>query len=182
MKLSTRIRRLGIAAFSAVGVLDALYMLAFDEGLLEHLWCPFLGDQCEKVGRSEHARHFAVPNAAVGAVGYAAMGSLALWGGTRPASERPSRSIALAGISAGAAAASLYLLYEQKSKIHAYCFWCLLSTGVSLGILGMSLPEVASMKRKNLPDLEHISGSIREALRHPHGPRYREGLPRASGE
>ena len=68
-----RAARLGIAGLSLVGVADALYMLAYDQGLIDSLVCPFFGEGCNIVGRSEHAKHFGVPNAAGGILGYAAM-------------------------------------------------------------------------------------------------------------
>ncbi len=82
--MSLRTRRLAIAALSFAGIAEALYMLAFDEGLLDSLLCPFFGEGCEIVGRSQHAKHFGVPNAAAGAVAYAGMAALALWAGDKP--------------------------------------------------------------------------------------------------
>ncbi len=51
--------------------------------------CPFFGQGCNIVGRSSHATHLGVPNAAAGAVGYAAMAALALWAGGEPPERRP---------------------------------------------------------------------------------------------
>ncbi len=140
--MSMRARRLAIAGLSFAGVADALYMLAFDEGLLEHLVCPFFGEGCEIVGRSKHAKHFGVPNAVVGAVGYAAMGALALWAGDKPVRRRPLQPIALSAISAAAAGASAFLVYEQAAKVHAFCFWCLTSAAINAAILPLSLADV----------------------------------------
>ncbi len=42
-------------------------MLAYHEGWIDCMWCPFFGDGCEVVARSPQARHAGIPNAAVGA-------------------------------------------------------------------------------------------------------------------
>src|SRR5205814_6802529 len=109
--------------------------------LLPKLWCPFFGEQCEKVGRSRHARHIGIPNAVVGGMGYGAMALLALWDGIRKPSERPLKSFAMAGMSAVFAGASAYLMYEQKAKVHAYCFWCITSTAISAALLPLGILE-----------------------------------------
>jgi uncharacterized membrane protein len=142
-----RIGRLGIAGLSMVGFADALYMLAYDEGLLESLACPFFGEGCNIVGRSEHAVHFGVPNAAVGAVGYAAMAVLALWTGNKPPTRRPWQLISLAATSLAAFIASVFLTWEQAKKVKAWCFWCLSSAAVNALIFPVALWQGARALR-----------------------------------
>src|SRR5512140_2471783 len=113
------LRRLTIAGLSTLGLLDSLYMLSYHEGWISSLVCPFFGQGCNIVGRSKQARHFGIPNAAVGAAGYAVMGTLALAGGElAPESERL-RQIGLAGVSSVAVLARAYLTWEQKTKVKA---------------------------------------------------------------
>ena len=138
---SERAARLTIAGLSFVGIADALYMLAYDEGLIDSLICPFFGQGCNIVGRSAHAKHFGVPNAAVGALGYAAMASLAIWSGEKLSTQRPIQSLGLSAISLGAFVASVFLTWEQAAKVKAWCFWCLLSAGLNLLILPLALLE-----------------------------------------
>lgn len=133
-----RAARLGIAGLSLIGVADALYMLAYDEGLIDSLVCPFFGEGCNIVGRSEHATHFGVPNAVVGTLGYAAMAALALWSGDKPPERRPVQSLSLAAIAAAAFGTSIYLTWEQAAKVKAWCFWCLLSAGINLAIVPLA--------------------------------------------
>jgi uncharacterized membrane protein len=120
-----------MAGLAAAGIADALYMLAYHGGLLRKLWCPFFGSGCDKVGRSPHARHFGVPNAAVGAVGYAAMAALTLWAGDKAPEERPWQALGLGALTAGAGAVSAYLTWEQPTKVGAWCFWCLSSAAIN---------------------------------------------------
>src|SRR2546421_139613 len=89
------IRRIGVAVLPAPGIADALYMLAYHGGLLRSLRCPFFGDGCNRVGRSKHAVHFGVPNAAAGAVAYAGMAATALWAGNRSPEELPWQPLGL---------------------------------------------------------------------------------------
>ena len=133
--------RVGIAVLSFVGILDALYMLAYSQGLIDSLVCPFLGQGCNIVGRSRHARHFGVPNAAVGALGYATMGILAIRSGNQPRQYRSLRSSGLPVISLAAFLTSVFLTWEQGARVKAWCFWCLLSTGINLIILPLALWE-----------------------------------------
>jgi uncharacterized membrane protein len=100
-----------------------------------------LGDGCNIVGRSKQARHFAAPNATVGAVGYAAIGSLALAGGKVPPKIERLRKIGVAGTSPAAALASAYLAWELKSKVKVWCFWCLTSAAINALILPLAMAE-----------------------------------------
>lgn len=143
--MSLRARRLAIAGLSFAGIAEALYMLAYHEGLLDSLWCPFFGEGCEIVGRSKHAKHFGVPNAAVGAVAYAGMAALALWAGNRP--DRRWQPTLLSAIAATAAAASAFLIYKQAVKVRAWCFWCLSTAAINGVILPISIADAREAMR-----------------------------------
>ncbi|MHB0869621.1 MAG: vitamin K epoxide reductase family protein [Chloroflexota bacterium] len=153
-----RAARWGIAGLSLLGVADALYMLSYTGGLVKSLACPFFGKGCDVVGRSSHAKHFGVPNAAVGAVGYAAMAALALWAGDSPPERRPWPSLGLAAASLSAFGASVYLTWAQAAKVKAWCFWCLSSAAINTMILPVALAEgrraFRSLSRKGEPDAQ----------------------------
>ena len=132
-----------ILGLSVLGFADALYMLAYHEGWIDHMWCPFFGDGCEIVGRSREARHAGVPNAAVGAAGYAGMAALAAMEGDGvPAA-------ALAAMSTAAAAASAALTWEMATRVRAWCFWCLLSAGINAAICALAWINVSARHRSN---------------------------------
>src|SRR5262245_7453610 len=131
MRPRREIRRLGIAGLAVTGFVDALYMLGYHGGLLRSLRCPFFGSGCERVGRSSHAVHFGVPNAAAGAVGYAAMAALALWAGDRAPAERPLPALGLGAVAGAAGVASAILTWEQPNRVGAWCFWCLSSAAIN---------------------------------------------------
>jgi len=131
-----------IVGLCALGFADALYMLAYHEGWIDHMWCPFFGDGCEIVGRSREARHAGVPNAAVGAAGYAGMAVLA-------AADRVGLPAAgLAAMSTAAAAASGVLTWEMATRVRAWCFWCLLSAGLNAAICALAWANVAAATKR----------------------------------
>ena len=117
-------------------------MLAFTEGVIERIACPFFGDGCAKVGRSQYARTLGVPHAAVGILGYAVMAVLALWrtDGSRGATWRQA---ALVSTATGAVGASAYLTWEQAARVRAWCFWCLTSALVNVAIVALSLVDAS---------------------------------------
>jgi uncharacterized membrane protein len=139
MRLSLGSRRAAIAGLSLLGLVDSLYMLAFTEGLSRSLACPFFGRGCEIVGRSPQARHLGVPNAAVGALGYAAMASLAVWSGRRRGGWQPRL---LATVALAATGASAWLTWEQKTTVRAWCFWCLSSTAINAALLPLAVSQL----------------------------------------
>jgi uncharacterized membrane protein len=147
MKIRRATRRWAIAGLATLGFVDALYMLAFHGGLLRSLWCPFFGPGCNKVGRSRHAVHLGVPNAAVGAVGYAAMAALTLWAGNRTVEEKPWQPLALGAVTAGAGAASAFLTWEQPNRVGAWCFWCLSSAAINATIGVLAVPDAVRAGR-----------------------------------
>lgn len=151
------LRARAIMGLSLLGLADSLYMLAYHEGWIAHLWCPFFGDGCQTVGRSPQARHAGVPNAAVGALGYAAMGVLAAMDAHKVRGERRGEvppvaqavsgatapALALTALSTGAVAASAVLTWEQGRRVRAWCFWCLLSAVLNAGICALAWMNLA---------------------------------------
>ena len=140
-------RRIGVAALAAAGFADALYMLGYHGGLIRSLRCPFFGEGCNRVGRSAHAVHFGVPNAAAGAVAYAGMAATALWAGKHPPEERPWQTLGLGAMATAAGAASAYLTWEQPTKVGAWCFWCLSSAAINAAILALAAGDAGRAAR-----------------------------------
>lgn len=142
---------LGLTLF---GLADALYMLAYHEGWIDRMWCPFFGEGCEIAGRSPQARHAGVPNAAVGAAAYAGMAALAALdaGGGRDTdagSATPSLPAwGLAGVSTAAVAASAALTWEMGTRVRAWCFWCLMSAGINAALCALAWSNVSSAVRR----------------------------------
>lgn len=133
--------RAGVASLCAAGLADALYMLAYQKGWIDSMACPFFRDGCERVARSPQARLLGVSNAAVGALGYATMGTLALGLGVGPARDRPLTALTLGGAVAAAVVASAILIWAQAYRVRAWCFWCLSSAAVNVALVPLVAPD-----------------------------------------
>ncbi len=124
--------RWAIAALSLVGLAVATYLS------VEHVTggIPACGVSagCDSVTTSEYAVLMGVPVAIVGVVGYAALllGTLAYLGLDDPPTGL---SYALMGIALLGEGFTLYLVYTQAFRIHAYCEYCLSSAAIMTSIL-----------------------------------------------
>jgi uncharacterized membrane protein len=129
-----------ILGLSVLGFADALYMLAYHEGWIDRMWCPFFGDGCEIVGRSPESEHAGLPNAAVGAAAYVGMAALALADarGAGPGDAAGLPALGMAGLGTAAAAASAALTWEMGTKLRAWCFWCLASAGINAALCALA--------------------------------------------
>jgi len=134
-------KRAWIAALGLVGLGEALYMLAYTAGWVDHLWCPLFGSGCDRVGRSKAATHFGVPNSAAGAVYYATTTTLALWAADAAPHQKRLPIATLGATSALAVAASAYLVWAQAARVRAFCFWCLTSSGVNAALALLTIPD-----------------------------------------
>jgi uncharacterized membrane protein len=131
---------MAIALLSLVGLLIALYMLAYALGLTGEVICG-IGD-CERVQSSPYSMIGPVPVAAFGVAGYLAL-LAATFLGIQPGSQN-SRLIPvtlLVGCSLGLAFTG-YLTYLEAFVIHAWCQWCVASAIIMVLAFLASLPEV----------------------------------------
>lgn len=111
-------------ALALIGIADAFYdSYAIYNGQL--LWCPPPIDGCNTVAASPYARLLGVPLGYLGLAFYVAMLGLALWLRVVPVS-RALRWVALLYTAAGLGA-SMYFFYVQRTYIHAFCIYCLIS-------------------------------------------------------
>jgi uncharacterized membrane protein len=118
-------------ALALVGIADALYdSYAVYTGQL--LWCPPPIDGCNTVANSPYARILGVPLGYLGLVFYLGMAGLATWLAVEP-SSRSLRWLALLYTGMGLCG-SIYFFYVQRTYIHAFCIYCLIS-----GILALFL-------------------------------------------
>ncbi|HEY3078728.1 MAG TPA: vitamin K epoxide reductase family protein [Chloroflexota bacterium] len=122
-------------------------MPAHEKGLIDAPVCPFFGAGCDTVGWSEHTRHVGVPNAALGALGYAATAVLAIRAGASSPTRRPWHPLALSAVPPAAAVTSAVLTWEQAVRVHARCFWCPTPAAIDAAIPPLSLVDAAPVWR-----------------------------------
>lgn len=116
-------------ALALIGVADAFYdSYAVYTGQL--LWCPPPIDGCNTVANSPYARILGVPLGYLGLAFYLGMFGLAAWLRFEPFS-RSLRWVTLLYTAAGLGA-SMYFFYVQRTYIHAFCIYCLISGVLTL--------------------------------------------------
>jgi uncharacterized membrane protein len=114
------------AIVALVGLVDSVYLTAkhYADGVVP---CSIL-EGCEKVLTSPYAEIIGVPIAALGAISYFIVFSLALlaaFGDRRMWPVFGALSVVMAGF-------SLWLIYLQALEIGAFCQFCLISAATSL--------------------------------------------------
>lgn len=134
--------RLPIAGLAFLGLGISSYLAADQFGLLAHVWEPFFGQGSERVLHSFLSRLLPVPDAALGAAGYAVELLAALLGGADRWRTSPKLVLVYGGIVAGLALTGLGLAGVQFFILHAACTLCLTSAALSLLIAWLARDEI----------------------------------------
>jgi len=87
-----------------------------------------------------------VPNAAVDALGFAAIAVLALRKEEDRRDSGRRRAGALAALAGSATVAGASLTWEQGARIGAWCFWCLLSAALGGVIFPLAAIEATASR------------------------------------
>lgn len=133
---------LSLAAAGAMGILAA-----YQVGLIRRPPEP-PGFDSEKVsGSGEAYAHLKTPDALLGLGSYAATAVLAAAGGRDRATRTPWLALASAGKVLVDAAVGLKLTWDEWSKQKAFCFYCLIATVATLGMLPLVFPEARAALR-----------------------------------
>ena len=133
---AAKISRWAVVALSLAGLAVATYLS------VEHVsgGIPACGisSGCDEVTTSEYAVLFGVPVAFIGVAGYGALllGTLAYLGLEDPPNFL---TYALLGMALVGEAFTLYFVYTQAFRIHAYCQYCLASAAIMTVILALSI-------------------------------------------
>lgn len=139
--------RMVVAILALLGLLVALYMLAYALGYTGPVICGV--GNCEAVQNSPYARMGPVPVAAFGTVGYLALLIMSFWG-LQPGSQR-SRLVPAGLLFGGLVGVgfSAYLTYLEAYVIRAWCQWCVASAIIMVLAFIASLPELRRMGNTN---------------------------------
>ena len=137
--------RISTAVLATVGVIDTGSITLKRWGLISNLTCPIGADGCDKVLNSAWGTVFAgIPLSMVGVLTYGAvllMALLPMLPGLQENKSDMSRRTwwGLFTVSLGMAVFSGVLLGVMLLKIQAFCFFCVLSAGLSLALLVLSI-------------------------------------------
>lgn len=140
-----------VAALSLAGLAVATYLS------VEHVTggVPACGVSagCDTVTTSEYAVLMGVPVAIVGVVGYGALllGTLAYLGLDSPPNGL---SYALLGMAVLGEGFTLYLVYTQAFRIHAYCEYCLASAAIMTSALVVTVYAMFKARQESVVVLE----------------------------
>ena len=137
--------RIAMGVLATAGLIDTGSITLKRWGLLGNLTCPIGADGCDKVLNSAWGTVFAgIPLSLVGVLAYGAvllMALLPLLPGLQENKSDMSRRTwwGLFAVSLGMAVFSGVLLGVMLLKIQAFCFFCVLSAGLSLALLVLSI-------------------------------------------
>ncbi|MCL5279442.1 MAG: vitamin K epoxide reductase [Planctomycetes bacterium] len=138
--------RVAVAVVAALGALLAAYLSLYQLHLTASVWDPVFGAGTERVLTSPLSqtlyRIFHVPDALLGALAYSAEILFTLAGSTRRWQYRP-WLVALFGLNVlGLACGGVALMAAQGLVVKSWCFWCLITTSISLLLAALSAKEV----------------------------------------
>jgi uncharacterized membrane protein/glutaredoxin len=135
--------RVAMAVLATIGLIDTGSITLKRWGLLGSLTCPGGADGCDKVLGSAWGTLFGQPLSLFGALTYGAVLVLALLPlvlrGELRSRLAPLGNWGVLLISTGMAVFSLVLMGVMVLKIQAFCFFCVLSAGLSLALFVLSL-------------------------------------------
>ncbi len=140
--------RLPTAILAALGCTIACRLAAYQLGWTGPVWEPFFGSGTERILTSSFSRSLPIPDAALGAIAYAAELVLDLAGGRERWRRLPGVVLLLGLAAAGMCIGSLGLIVLQAFVYRAWCTLCLSSALISLVIGWLVLEEVLAAWRQ----------------------------------
>ena len=140
----TPLNRMVVALVALLGLLVALYMMAYAAGLTGPILCNV--GNCEAVQNSQFSRIGGIPVAVFGAVGYLALMVVGLLGLEPKFIGAWWVSVSLLGGGIIGVVFSAYLTYLEAYVIHAWCQWCVSSAIIMVLAFLFSFPEIKRMR------------------------------------
>src|ERR1044071_4613164 len=128
--------RLIAIALASAGFAIALYLALYQWGIIRDVWEPFFGNGSYLVLHSGLSRLLPVPDAALGALGYAAEFITGLIGGGQRWRTLPWMPVVFGIVAIGMAVVSTILIICQPLIAHGWCTLCLGSATISFIVLG----------------------------------------------
>lgn len=128
--------RLPLAALAAGGVIVSAYLACVQLGIVSAAWDPLFGSASSaRVLHSALSRALPVPDAALGAVGYAVELALELSGGAHRWRTHPWLVLAFGAVAAAMGLVGAALVVVQAAIVRAGCTLCLASAFLSMAVV-----------------------------------------------
>ncbi|HEY6998778.1 MAG TPA: vitamin K epoxide reductase family protein [Candidatus Binatia bacterium] len=121
--------------FVLTGFGIAVYLALFQLGFLASVWEPIFGEGANRVLHSPLTRKLAVPDAALGALGYLLEAVLIAAGSNKRWRDQPWIVTLYGLVAASIGAVSLFLIAYQTVFLRAWCTLCLGSAVISIGLM-----------------------------------------------
>ena len=133
---------MGVAGLAALGFFIAAYLAAYQVGFVRKVWEPCFGEGSVRVLHSSISQLFPVPDAALGAIGYAFELLATVAGGADRWRATPKLVLLYGAIVGALAATGLGLTALQAFVLHDFCTLCLISAAISLLVALLAGGEV----------------------------------------
>ncbi len=150
-------QRRGIVSLSLVAVGSMGLITLYQMGVIKHLpEPPIPGLDADKVDASSEAySRFSTPDGILGVGNYAITMGLAAMGGQERARNQPWIPLVLAAKVGFDVSQAIRLFFDQKTKQHAFCSWCLLAAGTTIAIVPLAIPETWAAIREVIHRIQH---------------------------
>ncbi len=127
--------RVPVAVAAAAGLAISVYLAAYQLGVVAAPWDPLFGAASSaRVLHSGLARALPLPDAAIGALAYAAELAADLAGGSERWRTHPWIVLAFGAIAAALALVGVALIVVQAAVVRSGCTLCLCSALLSIGV------------------------------------------------
>lgn len=137
-------QRLGIIACAFLQFFIARHMAAFQLGHTTEIWDPVFGDGTRNVLHSDVSRAFPVSDAGLGAVTYLVEALTGFLGGTRRWRTMPWAVVLFGIMIVPVGVVSIVLVVLQPVAVGAWCFWCLLTAGITVVMIAPAVDELVA--------------------------------------
>lgn len=164
-------QRVPIVLLALVGTVIATYLAAYQYRVVETVWEPFFGAGTRKVLDSPISTVLPIPDAALGAFGYALDAVAGVIGGRARWRTMP-WVVVLFGVAVGPLGAiSILLVILQPVTVGAWCTLCLATAVISVLMIAPAMDEV-------LASLQSVARARRDGHRFWHV--FWRGVPEGS--
>jgi uncharacterized membrane protein len=141
--------RLPIIVLASIATIAALYMSAYQFGIIESAWDPFFGAGTERILDSPVSHILPIPDAALGAMAYLADAILGAIGGRDRWRRLPWVVLAFGIVIGPVGAVGVLLVIIQPLLYDTFCTLCLFTALLSVLMIGPAMDEV-------LATLQHL--------------------------
>jgi hypothetical protein len=155
-------KRLRLIALATAGLLVASYLTLYQVGVFDSVFDPIFPHGTPKVLDFTHP----VPDAAFGALAYAAEIVLSLIGGEDRWRTQPWTALGFGAVVTAGAVTSVALIIIQPVAVGAWCSLCLLSAAISLALFALGIDEAVAAAQE-VARARRGGASWRRAVRGP---------------